>query len=36
MAFCTNCGSPLEEGAKFCGQCGTPTPTVNNPQLAPQ
>lgn len=36
MAFCTNCGSPLEEGAKFCGQCGTPTPTAPNPQPAQQ
>ncbi|MCY4438579.1 MAG: zinc-ribbon domain-containing protein [Chloroflexi bacterium] len=23
--FCTNCGSALSEGAKFCGQCGAPT-----------
>ena len=24
MAFCTNCGSELAEGAKFCENCGTP------------
>lgn len=22
MAFCTNCGTALAEGAKFCGNCG--------------
>ena len=22
--FCTNCGQPLPEGAKFCPECGTP------------
>jgi len=22
MAFCTNCGSYVEDGAKFCGKCG--------------
>ena len=20
--YCTNCGTPLEDGAKFCGACG--------------
>ena len=24
--FCKQCGSPLEEGFKFCGTCGTPVP----------
>ena len=24
MAFCSNCGQPLAEGAKFCASCGTP------------
>lgn len=23
MKYCTNCGSPLAEGAKFCTNCGT-------------
>ena len=22
MAFCTNCGQPLSEGARFCANCG--------------
>ena len=32
MAFCTNCGCKLKEGAKFCSKCGHPTginPVVN-------
>jgi RNA polymerase subunit RPABC4/transcription elongation factor Spt4 len=24
MAFCSNCGTKLEDGAKFCPSCGTP------------
>src|SRR5581483_1310238 len=24
MAFCSNCGSPLAEGARFCTNCGRP------------
>lgn len=24
MAFCSNCGSKLIDGAKFCQQCGNP------------
>jgi len=24
MAFCSNCGSRIEDGAKFCPECGTP------------
>ena len=32
--FCTNCGTPLPDGANVCGQCGTPVagrtiPTAN-------
>lgn len=23
MAFCSNCGNELKEGAKFCSKCGT-------------
>lgn len=25
MAFCKNCGNKLEDGAKFCPKCGTPS-----------
>ena len=25
MPFCTNCGQEIQEGAKFCASCGTPT-----------
>jgi len=25
MAFCRNCGNKLEDGVKFCPNCGTPT-----------
>ena len=31
MAFCTNCGIELEEGAKFCAQCGKATNKKNQP-----
>lgn len=34
MAYCTNCGQQLTDGAKFCANCGastTPITTVNNP-----
>lgn len=24
--FCKHCGAPVEEGAKFCGNCGEPVP----------
>ena len=29
MPFCSNCGQQIQEGAKFCAGCGSPT-TVNN------
>ena len=32
MAFCENCGSPLEENLKFCPNCGT---KVEAPAAAP-
>lgn len=46
MKYCTNCGSPLAEGAKFCTNCGTqvvapasrptqPQPTQPAPVQAP-
>ena len=25
MSFCTNCGSMIIQGSKFCGNCGTPS-----------
>lgn len=25
MAYCKNCGTKLDEGAKFCSKCGTPS-----------
>lgn len=25
MAYCTNCGEQIKDGAKFCAGCGTPT-----------
>ena len=28
--ICKNCGSPLEEGAKFCGNCGAVNDSVQN------
>ena len=39
MKYCTNCGSPLAEGAKFCTNCGTqvvaPAPGPTQPQPTP-
>lgn len=32
MAYCKNCGSKLEDGAKFCPQCGTQT-TEETPEV---
>jgi hypothetical protein len=34
--FCTNCGAPLEPGAKFCGGCGKPAGTPLTSMPAPQ
>lgn len=34
MAFCTNCGAELPEGAKFCTECGTKVPVPTNPEPA--
>jgi tetratricopeptide (TPR) repeat protein len=30
--FCTKCGTPLQEGAKFCVACGTAVAAVSAPQ----
>ena len=32
--YCTNCGGELDEGAKFCAQCGTPTRQHDAPAAA--
>jgi uncharacterized Zn finger protein (UPF0148 family) len=32
LPFCLNCGTPLPEGAKFCGKCGTPVSSVPGQQ----
>lgn len=31
MLQCENCGTPLEEGTRFCPECGTPVPQAQNP-----
>jgi uncharacterized membrane protein YhaH (DUF805 family) len=31
MAFCAKCGTKLDEGAKFCIQCGTPAGGTTEP-----
>lgn len=33
--FCTNCGQQLQEGAKFCSNCGTPVGTATPATPAP-
>ena len=36
MAYCSNCGVKLEDNAKFCLSCGTPTEqTENTETVAP-
>ncbi|MBX8642765.1 MAG: zinc-ribbon domain-containing protein, partial [Thermoplasmata archaeon] len=34
--YCTQCGSPIEEGARFCTVCGTPVQTSAGVQQAPK
>lgn len=36
MAFCTNCGAKLEEGSKFCGECGKQVIGVEGAQATQQ
>lgn len=33
--FCTHCGKEILAGSKFCGNCGKPVPTANDPVPAP-
>lgn len=35
MAFCSNCGTKLEENAKFCSSCGASTETSSEAVSAP-
>ncbi len=30
MSFCTNCGTEIKDGAKFCPKCGSPAPDLNS------
>ena len=34
MAFCENCGTKLEDGAKFCPKCGNPTDSTQSNAVA--
>ena len=35
MKYCTNCGSPLAEGARFCANCGAQVLSAQAPPQAP-
>ncbi len=34
--YCENCGSVLEDGVKFCGECGHPVRSSQNPDISMQ
>ena len=36
MSFCQNCGKKLEDGAKFCPQCGTPVGNTGSENIRKQ
>jgi hypothetical protein len=36
MAYCVNCGSKLDENAKFCTECGTPARATQQQPPPPQ
>ena len=36
MIFCPNCGTPMEDDARFCVQCGTPVDPETLFELLPQ
>jgi len=33
--YCTRCGTPLDESARFCTACGVPVGSVEPPPAAP-
>jgi hypothetical protein len=35
MAFCTNCGAPVSDGARFCPSCGAAVGPGPDPAAAP-
>jgi hypothetical protein len=35
MAFCTNCGTKIEDGIKFCSNCGKALNVLPNEAVAP-
>ena len=35
MSFCSNCGNPLEENAKFCSKCGSAIAASTDTPAAP-
>ena len=36
MAYCSQCGAPLQEGTKFCPSCGAPAESASVRMAAPQ
>lgn len=36
MKYCSSCGAPLNDGAKFCPKCGKPVATATNNAAQPQ
>lgn len=36
MAYCRQCGAPMQDGAKFCPECGSPTDSAPVRTAAPQ
>ena len=36
MQYCSNCGSELGDGVKFCQNCGKPIQKINSVTYQPQ